>query len=98
LNGTHHGVSHQRLQAYLNEFTFRFNRRLYPFNAFRSLLGIAGDVTAPTQSFTQERGSTLHVGGVGKNRIVDVIENRKRTREGADRPRYRNRLGRSPRH
>ena len=30
------------------EFTFRFNRRFYPFNAFRSLLGIAGDVTAPT--------------------------------------------------
>ena len=48
LNGIHHGVSHQHLQAYLNEFTFRFNRRLYPFNAFRSLLGIAGDVTAPT--------------------------------------------------
>jgi transposase-like protein len=48
LNGTHHGVSHQHLQAYLNEFTFRFNRRFYPFNAFRSLLGIAGDATAPT--------------------------------------------------
>ena len=48
LNGIHHGVSHQHLQAYLNEFTFRFNRRFYPFNAFRSLLGIAGDITAPT--------------------------------------------------
>ena len=48
LNGIHHGVSHQHLQADLNEFTFRFNRRFYPFNAFRSLLGIAGDVTAPT--------------------------------------------------
>jgi transposase-like protein len=48
LTGTHHGVSHQHLQAYLNEFTFRFNRRFYPFNAFRSLLGIAGDVIAPT--------------------------------------------------
>ena len=48
LVGTHHGVSHQHLQTYLNEFTFRFNRRFYPFNAFRSLLGIAGDVTAPT--------------------------------------------------
>ena len=42
LIGIHHGVSHQHLQAYLNEFTFRFNRRFYPFNAFRSLLGIAG--------------------------------------------------------
>ena len=48
LRGTHHGVSPQHLQAYLNEFTFRFNRRFYPFNAFRSLLGIASDVTAPT--------------------------------------------------
>lgn len=48
LNGIHHGVSAKHLQAYLNEFTFRFNRRFYPFNAFRSLLGIAGDVTAPT--------------------------------------------------
>jgi hypothetical protein len=47
-NGTHHGASPQHLQAYLNEFTFRFNRRFYPFNAFRSLLGIAGGVTAPT--------------------------------------------------
>ncbi len=48
LRGTHHGVSPQHLPAYLNEFTFRFNRRFYPFNAFLSLLGIAGDVTAPT--------------------------------------------------
>jgi len=48
LRGIHHGVSPQHLQAYLDEFTFRFNRRFYPFNAFRSLLGISGDVTAPT--------------------------------------------------
>jgi transposase-like protein len=48
LMGTHHGVTHQHLQAYLNEFTFRFNRRFYPFNAFRSLLGIAGSASAPT--------------------------------------------------
>jgi hypothetical protein len=33
LRGIHHGVSHQHLQAYLNEFTFRFIRRFYPFNA-----------------------------------------------------------------
>ncbi len=48
LNGIHHGVSAKHLQAYLNEFTFRFNRRFYAFNAFRSLLGIAGGVGAPT--------------------------------------------------
>ena len=47
LRGTHHGVSPQHLSAYRNEFTFRFNRRFYPLNAFRSLLGIAGDITVP---------------------------------------------------
>ena len=30
LNGIHHGVSAKHLQAYLNEFTFRFNRRFLP--------------------------------------------------------------------
>lgn len=50
LNGIHHGVSAKHLQAYLNEFTFRFNRRFYPFNAFRSLLGMGGDTTAPTRA------------------------------------------------
>lgn len=48
INGVHHGVDPQHLQAYLNEFTFRFNRRFYPFNAFRSLLGIAADSEAHT--------------------------------------------------
>lgn len=48
LEGTHHSVSPQHLQAYLNEFTFRFNRRFYPFNSFRSLLGIAGNAQSPT--------------------------------------------------
>jgi ISXO2-like transposase domain/Transposase zinc-ribbon domain len=49
LNGTHHGaVSPQHLQTYLNEFTFRFNRRFYPFNAFRSLLGIGTNGEGPT--------------------------------------------------
>lgn len=48
LKGIHHGVSDKHLQAYLNEFTFRFNRRFYPMNAFRSLLGIASTVPSPT--------------------------------------------------
>ena len=48
LTDVHHGVSAKYLQAYLNEFTFRFNRRFYPFNAFRSLRGIAVEVDAPT--------------------------------------------------
>ena len=70
LIGIHHGVSHQHLQAYLNEFTFHFNRRFYPFNAFRSLLGIAGGTSAqPMPSFTRESGGTLHVAVMGVNLI-----------------------------
>jgi transposase-like protein len=46
--GIHHGVSQWHLQAYLNEFTFRFNRRFWPFNAFNSLLGIAVHTEGPT--------------------------------------------------
>jgi hypothetical protein len=49
LQGTHHGrVEPKHLQTYLNEFAFRFNRRFYPFNAFRSLLGIGANGEAPT--------------------------------------------------
>lgn len=48
INGVHHGVGPQHLQAYLNEFVFRFNRRFYPFTSFRSLLGIAGGAESPT--------------------------------------------------
>lgn len=48
LNGVHHGVGDQHLQAYLNEFTFRFNRRFYPLNAFKSLLGIGAENESAT--------------------------------------------------
>lgn len=49
LYGTHHGrVEPHHLQAYLNEFVFRFNRRFYPMNSFNSVLGIASHVMPPT--------------------------------------------------
>jgi len=48
LNGTHHGVSPKHLQAYLNEYVFRFNRRFYPFNAFNSILGVGVGTVPPT--------------------------------------------------
>ena len=41
LRGTHHGVGPGHLQAYLDEFTFRFNRRRTPMAAFQTLLGLA---------------------------------------------------------
>jgi transposase-like protein len=47
LRGTHHGVGHAHLQAYLDEFTFRFNRRRTPMAAFQTLLGL-GSQHQPT--------------------------------------------------
>lgn len=40
LDGTFHGVGKQHLQAYVNEFMFRFNRRFYLAMSFRTLLGL----------------------------------------------------------
>jgi len=48
LIGTHHGVSPQHLQAYLNEYTFRFNRRGTPMAAFQTALGLAPGRLGPT--------------------------------------------------
>lgn len=47
--GTHHGaIGQHHLQAYLNEYVFRFNRRFYPMTAFNSVLGLAASVPSPT--------------------------------------------------
>jgi hypothetical protein len=47
--GTHHGrIEPQHLQAYLNEFVYRFNRRFYPMTAFNSVLGLAAHAASPT--------------------------------------------------
>lgn len=47
LIGTHHGVSRPQLQAYLDEFVFRHNRRKNPMAAFQTLLGL-GTARTPT--------------------------------------------------
>ena len=69
LLGCHHGVSPQHLQAYLNEFTFRFNRRFYPFNAFRSLLGIGSDAEAPTYRGLYD-GAWVHPTATNHSEVV----------------------------
>lgn len=47
--GTHHGaIAQHHLQAYLNEYVFRFNRRFYPMTAFNSVLGLASRSVPPT--------------------------------------------------
>ena len=47
LLGTHHGVSRNQLQVYLDEFVFRHNRRKTPMAAFQTLLGL-GTAQEPT--------------------------------------------------
>ncbi len=51
LIGTHHGVGRPHLQAYLDEFVFRFNRRQNPEAAFQTLLGL-GSQHAPVRRVT----------------------------------------------
>jgi len=47
--GTHHGcIGQHHLQAYLNEYVFRFNRRFYPMTAFNSVLALVAHAAAPT--------------------------------------------------
>ena len=49
LLGTHHGrIGPRHLQAYLNEYVFRFNRRFYPMTGFNSVLGLAAKSQSPT--------------------------------------------------
>lgn len=63
INGTHHGrIEPQHLQAYLNEFAFRFNRRFYPMNAFNSVLGLAAHSVSPTYEQLYS-GAWEHPGG-----------------------------------
>lgn len=48
IDGTFHGVRAKHLQAYLNEYMFRFNRRFYRSVSFRTLLGLGILQTGPT--------------------------------------------------
>jgi len=57
LIGTHHGVSRAQLQAYLDEFVFRHNRRKHPMAAFQTLLGL-GTARTPTPY------RRIHVGAI----------------------------------
>lgn len=48
LIGTHHGVTKKHIQAYLNEYVFRFNRRFDPMHSFNTVLGLAAGAESPT--------------------------------------------------
>jgi len=67
LAGTHHGrVERQHLQAYLNEFCFRHNRRFWRFSAFQRVLQIGMTRRGPTYEAiygADEYGRDVHMNG-----------------------------------
>ena len=61
--GTHHGaIGQHHLQAYLNEYVYRFNRRFYPMTAFNSVLGLAVHSASPTYAQLYS-GAWVHPAG-----------------------------------
>lgn len=56
IDGTFHGVIKKHLQAYLNEFMFRFNRRFYRAVSFRSLLELG--VLTPSMTYKDVYGKS----------------------------------------
>ena len=57
LLGTHHGVGRDQLQAYLDEFVFRHNRRKQPMAAFQTLLGLGSGHKSSTYKEMRGRRS-----------------------------------------
>jgi len=67
LNGTYHGgVQEKHIQAYLNEFVYRFNRRYWRGPAFKRALGLATEMECgPTYESLYKAGNPggwLHPG------------------------------------
>jgi len=63
IEGTHHGVSEKHMQAYVNEFVFRHNRRRTPMAAFQTVLGLATRTEGPTYEqlyAAGEKGRWMH--------------------------------------
>ncbi len=54
--GVYHGLRRKHLQAYLDEFVFRFNRRKFRHAAFDTLLGIAAAHEPATYNMLREVG------------------------------------------
>jgi len=75
--GTHHGVSNQHLQAYLNEFTFRHNRRGTPMAAFQTVLGLVDKRPGPTYK-------SLHGIAKGETDYVHPNPRKRRSSERAE--------------
>lgn len=61
LRGTHRSVSNEHLQVYLDEFTFRYNRRNTPMAAFQTLLGLGSNQAPTTYRQIVEQGPQSRV-------------------------------------
>ncbi len=51
IEGTYHGLDHKHLQAYLNEFCYRFNRRFWENQLFGRLLNAC--LATETKTFAE---------------------------------------------
>ena len=56
LRGTHRSISNEHLQVYLDDFTFRYNRRSTPMAAFQTLLGLSSQQAPTTYRQIVEQG------------------------------------------
>ena len=73
LTGTHKGaVRSKHLQAYLNEFTFRFNRRFWRGPAFLRALGLAVNVNNWPQYDTLYSGKWAHPNAENEKAIPEL--------------------------
>lgn len=73
LTGTHKGaVRSKHLQAYLNEYTFRFNRRFWRGPAFLRALGLAVNVNNWPQYDTLYSGKWAHPSAENEKEIPEL--------------------------
>lgn len=73
LVGTHHGVSAKHLQAYLNEFAFRYEYRRSPQTGFLAVLQIGSRVKGPKYEgiySAGERGGWKHPNPLRRKRKI----------------------------
>ena len=53
--GTYHGLRRKHIDAYLNEFVFRYNRRFHRHVSFETILGLAAHRRPETYRDITER-------------------------------------------
>ena len=61
--GTYHGLRRKHVDAYLEEFVFRYNRRFYRHVSFETVLGLAVCHRPETYRDIVNRGASTPCGG-----------------------------------